>query len=55
VQTSPMLASGAQLLPCGPMHVTGAKHYQICNTDWCHCNFEESCQYSFRGISAGDA
>ena len=30
-------ASGAQLLPCGPMHVSGAKRYQICNNDWCHC------------------
>jgi len=31
VQTSPMLASGAQLLPCGPMHISGTKRYQICN------------------------
>jgi len=33
VQTSPMLTSGAQLLPCGPEHVSGTKHYQICNND----------------------
>ena len=52
VQTSPMLASGALVVY---MHVSGAKHYQICNNDViARLNLEESHQYSFRSISAGD-
>jgi len=56
VQTSPMLASGAQLLlPWGPMHVSGTKGYQICNNDvTARLNLEESHQNIFRSISAGE-
>ena len=52
VQTLPMLASGAQLLPCGPMHVSGTKYYQnVIMTDVvARLHLEESHQYSLEDL-----
>jgi len=48
VQTSPMLASGAKL-------VINSTKYVIMTDVTARLNLEESHQYSFRSISAGDA
>jgi len=37
------------------MHVSGAKRYHVCNNVTARLNLEESHQYSFTNISAGDA
>ena len=59
VQTSPMLASGAKLLPCGiyicRLVALNATKYVIMTDVTARLNLEESHQYSFRSISAGDA
>ena len=59
VQTSPMLASHAQLLPCGMyIHMLvalNATKYVIMTDVTTRLNLEESHQYSSRSISAGDA
>ena len=59
VQTSPMLASGAQLLPCGIysmlVALNATKYYVIMTDVTARLNLEESHQYNFRSISAGDA